>query len=37
VLIEIDTDGHRSGVRPNRTCCSTIGRALHQGGARWRA
>lgn len=33
VLIEIDTDGHRSGVRPSASALIEIGRALHDGGA----
>jgi D-serine deaminase-like pyridoxal phosphate-dependent protein len=33
VLIEIDTDNHRSGVRPGVPALIEIGRALHDGGA----
>jgi D-serine deaminase-like pyridoxal phosphate-dependent protein len=33
VLIEIDTDDHRSGVRPGTPALCEIGRALHCGGA----
>lgn len=34
VLIEIDADGHRSGVRPDDAeTLVAIGRALHEGGA----
>jgi D-serine deaminase-like pyridoxal phosphate-dependent protein len=32
VLIEVDTDGHRSGVRPEEPRLIDIGRALHDGG-----
>ena len=32
VLIEVDTDGHRSGVKPDDTTLIDIGRCLHQGG-----
>jgi threo-3-hydroxy-D-aspartate ammonia-lyase len=32
VLIEIDVDGHRSGVAPGSALLLDIGRALHQGG-----
>ena len=32
VLIEIDTDGHRSGVEPDEPRLIDIGRALHEGG-----
>jgi D-serine deaminase-like pyridoxal phosphate-dependent protein len=32
--IEIDTDGHRSGVKPEDESLLPIGRALHEGGAR---
>jgi D-serine deaminase-like pyridoxal phosphate-dependent protein len=36
-LIEIDCDGHRSGVRPDdRASLLAIGRALHDGGAELR-
>jgi D-serine deaminase-like pyridoxal phosphate-dependent protein len=36
-LIEIDADGHRSGIRPtDRAGLVAIGRALHQGGAELR-
>jgi D-serine deaminase-like pyridoxal phosphate-dependent protein len=30
--IEIDTDGHRSGVKPNDDLLIAVGRALHGGG-----
>lgn len=33
VMIEIDTDGHRSGVKPDDDVLLAIGRALHHGGA----
>lgn len=33
VWIEIDTDGHRSGVKPEDDLLLQIGRALHRGGA----
>lgn len=33
-LIEIDTDGHRAGVKPEAPVLLDIGRALHDGGAR---
>ena len=32
VLIEIDTDGHRSGIAPESAELITVGRALHDGG-----
>lgn len=32
VLIEVDTDGHRSGVRPEEPRLIDIGRTLHDGG-----
>ena len=32
VLIEIDTDGHRSGIPPEAPELLAVGRALHQGG-----
>lgn len=36
-FIEIDSDGHRSGVAPNdRTLLLQIGRTLHEGGAELR-
>jgi len=35
-LIEIDSDGHRAGVRPNDSELLEIGRALHDGGAELR-
>lgn len=34
VLIEIDTDGHRSGVKPDDAALIPIGRLLHDGGMR---
>jgi D-serine deaminase-like pyridoxal phosphate-dependent protein len=33
VLIEIDTDGHRSGVAPESGLLIDLGQALHSGGA----
>jgi len=33
VWIEIDTDGHRSGVKPESELLVQIGRTLHEGGA----
>jgi len=33
VLIEVDCDGHRSGVKPEDPTLLSIGRALHEGGA----
>ncbi|MFL9829187.1 alanine racemase, partial [Rhodoplanes sp. SY1] len=33
VLIEIDTDGHRSGVGPDDALLIRIGETLHRGGA----
>lgn len=32
VLIEIDTDGHRSGILPDSLELLAVGRALHEGG-----
>ncbi|MBU0826599.1 MAG: DSD1 family PLP-dependent enzyme [Gammaproteobacteria bacterium] len=32
VLIEVDTDGHRSGIKPDEAALITVGRALHDGG-----
>jgi D-serine deaminase-like pyridoxal phosphate-dependent protein len=32
VLIEIDSDGHRAGVKPDSDELVAIGRALHEGG-----
>lgn len=32
VLIEIDTDGHRSGIAPDDALLLEVGRALHDGG-----
>ena len=32
VLIEIDTDGHRSGIRPGESALLEVGRTLHEGG-----
>jgi len=32
VLIEIDTDGHRSGILPDSAELLAVGRALHEGG-----
>lgn len=34
VLIEVDTDGHRSGIRPDEAVLIDVGRALHDGGMR---
>ena len=34
VLIEIDTDGHRSGIKPGEDLLLEVGRALHEGGMR---
>ena len=34
VLIEIDTDGHRSGIRPGEDLLLEVGRALYEGGMR---
>jgi D-serine deaminase-like pyridoxal phosphate-dependent protein len=33
VLIEIDTDGHRSGIKPDAHALIEVGRALHESGA----
>jgi D-serine deaminase-like pyridoxal phosphate-dependent protein len=33
VLIEIDTDGHRSGIAPNAASLLEVGQVLHRGGA----
>ena len=33
VLVEIDTDGHRAGVKPDAALLIDIGRTLHEGGA----
>ncbi|VVE64860.1 alanine racemase [Pandoraea anapnoica] len=33
VWIEIDTDGHRSGIRPNEDALIDVARVLHDGGA----
>src|SRR5882672_9824221 len=35
-LIEIDSDGHRSGLVPGNPAIVAIGRILHEGGARLR-
>jgi D-serine deaminase-like pyridoxal phosphate-dependent protein len=35
-LIEIDSDGHRAGVRPDDPALIQIGEALHRGGAELR-
>lgn len=35
-LIEIDSDGHRSGIGPNDTALIEVGRRLHEGGAELR-
>lgn len=34
VLIEIDTDGHRSGIKPDEDALLEVGRVLHGGGMR---
>lgn len=34
VLIEIDTDGHRSGIKPGEDLLLEVGRALYEGGMR---
>jgi threo-3-hydroxy-D-aspartate ammonia-lyase len=34
VLIEIDTDGHRSGVKPDAAALLDVARTLHEGGMR---
>jgi len=34
VLIEIDTDGHRSGIKPDDEPLLEVGRVLHEGGMR---
>ena len=34
VLIEIDTDGHRSGIKPGEDLLLEVGRVLHEGGTR---
>jgi D-serine deaminase-like pyridoxal phosphate-dependent protein len=34
VLIEIDTDGHRSGIKPESTALLDVARALQDGGMR---
>ncbi|KQO31949.1 alanine racemase [Acidovorax sp. Leaf84] len=34
VLIEVDTDGHRSGIRPDEAALIDVGRVLHTGGMR---
>jgi D-serine deaminase-like pyridoxal phosphate-dependent protein len=36
VLIEIDTDGHRSGIRPEEDALLDVARVLHEGGMRLR-
>ena len=37
VMIEVDTDGHRSGITPHDPALVTaVGRALHEGGAELR-
>ncbi|MDT9598237.1 DSD1 family PLP-dependent enzyme [Sphingosinicella rhizophila] len=37
VLIEIDSDGHRAGIRPeDREMLTAVGRAVHEGGAELR-
>ncbi len=32
VLIEVDTDGHRSGIRPDEDALLDVARVLHEGG-----
>jgi D-serine deaminase-like pyridoxal phosphate-dependent protein len=32
VLIEVDTDGHRSGIRPEEDALLEVARTLHEGG-----
>ncbi|RSZ37244.1 MULTISPECIES: DSD1 family PLP-dependent enzyme [unclassified Variovorax] len=34
VLIEVDTDGHRSGIRPDEDSLLEVARVLHEGGMR---
>jgi D-serine deaminase-like pyridoxal phosphate-dependent protein len=34
VWIEVDTDGHRSGIRPDEAALIDVARVLHAGGAR---
>jgi D-serine deaminase-like pyridoxal phosphate-dependent protein len=34
VWVEIDTDGHRSGIKPDEAALLDVGRALHDGGMR---
>jgi D-serine deaminase-like pyridoxal phosphate-dependent protein len=34
VLIEVDTDGHRSGIKPTEAALLEVGRVLHKGGMR---
>lgn len=34
VLIEVDTDGHRSGIQPEQDVLLEVGRILHEGGVR---
>jgi len=34
VLVEIDVDGHRSGIPPEGALLLEVGRALHEGGVR---
>ena len=34
VWIEIDTDGHRSGIRPDEAALIDVARVLHEGGSR---
>lgn len=34
VLIEVDTDGHRSGIRPEEDSLLEVARVLHEGGMR---
>ncbi|XPG90388.1 DSD1 family PLP-dependent enzyme [Variovorax sp. 160MFSha2.1] len=34
VLVEVDTDGHRSGIKPEEDALLEVGRVLHEGGMR---
>jgi D-serine deaminase-like pyridoxal phosphate-dependent protein len=36
VLIEVDTDGHRSGIRPDEDTLLDVARVLHEGGMQLR-
>ena len=37
VLIEIDTDGHRSGIKPGETCCSRSAACCSRAACAWPA